>query len=101
MNKTVKEAIASKKLSDEKLLELINSYKEPENQNGSEDSGASDEAGDGTPADKEAFSLVELKAMIATGVAEVLKTQAATQPEISHKLENPREGKPMYRVLKK
>lgn len=102
MNKTLKQLISSKKISDEDLLAFANAFnKEPESQSGSENSDAPDTpAGETADGNKDSFTMDELNEIIAKQVAVINKTKAQEQPSYVPKIDNKREGKPTYRVLK-
>lgn len=96
MDKKLKELIAKKKLSDEQLLHLIESY-ESESQSDLEDSGTSEESSDGTD-DRDAFTKEELEAWIDAKVEARLKALPKPQPNLKPALEN-KQRPPQYKKL--
>ena len=98
--KAFKKMIAENKISDDVLLAFAKGYKEPDTQNGSEDSGTSEEDEDETSSEKQGdIGMPELLKLIKDEVAKGMKNQAPDQPDsLVPKLE--KSDKPQYRVLK-
>lgn len=84
MDKKIKELIATKKLSDEQLLKILEAY-EPESQSGSENS--------------DAFTKEELDKWIEMKVEEKIKNLPKGQPPIKPTFENPKRPQ-QWKVLK-